>query len=201
MRNLIKFSRNENTIAMQVYDKINKKSSNFYLLKSKIQDVLDGKEMIDRDIWSYCSIWKRENAMNFRVDWLEGAGGFKLEGYTQNFTISTSKFIEWYESEEEKYTCISINENKTAKFDVRCEKNLHEVINNKILKKKFTKGIQKLMCWQGETIELYDDWAEHSFYFVEKDKNNQRVMNGGMIFHHDYDEKDNLKKGYYGIHT
>lgn len=201
MRSLVKFNRNENTIDMVVYDKINKRSNHFYILNDEIQSVFDKNDILTKDIYSYCRISKKEDKIYFNIDWLERCGNNKLQGYTQNFTISANKFVQWYESQEVQYVCISLNENKTAKFDVRSEKNLKEILNDKTLRKKFTKGIQRLMCWQGETIELYDDFVDHSFYFVEKDKDNNRVMNGGLIFHKDFDERENIKKGYYQVHT
>ncbi len=77
---------------------------------------------------------------------------------------------------------------------------LQTVLSEKHLKRKFIKHLLYLLDTQHTEVELYNDFAPHSFYFIKLYKGNYHY-NGGLICHHDYKDPDNLRLAKYSIHT
>ena len=83
------------------------------------------------------------------------------------------------------------------KIIVRDTKNLREIANHPIYRKKFAKFMRNAFQWRCAFIELYNDFVPYSFFFKEKYADGSSGICGGVILH----GQDNPSKAYYSIHT
>ena len=75
---------------------------------------------------------------------------------------------------------------------IKCEERYREAMEHaeKTDDKTLQNCFDKLKQWEGNEFEitLYSDRAPLSFYFEMNDKNGNRVMNGGLLYHGNPDE-------------
>jgi len=76
---------------------------------------------------------------------------------------------------------------------IKCEERYQEAMDHaaKIGDKTLQDCLERLKQWEANQnceIFLCKDFAPLSFYFVMNDKNGNRVMNGGVLYHGNPDE-------------
>lgn len=76
---------------------------------------------------------------------------------------------------------------------IRCEERYQEALEHAVKTDNNTlqKCLERLKKWEANLnakITLYYDHAPLSFYFEMKNKDGQRVMNGGLLYHGNPDE-------------
>lgn len=205
-RKLISISRSENCIIFRTISKDGAnfrykcKSSHFYALKSEIENALNGGYAITRDICSFAVIRKLDDMLNIDFTWLE-SNGHKVEGAIESVYINLYEFIQWYYSDSEEYKTLNCDKHRTPKIKFVQTESLSKVLANSEVRRKFIKKLMEFQNYKaGTRIDIYNDWSDYSFYWIEY-AGDKKSMNGGLIFHRDYNEPENLKKGYYGVHT
>ena len=115
--------------------------------------------------------------------------------------IKTDKLIQFLDSKDEHLIIpATLPEISSKLFIEYGSKKLREVLSNRLLRKKFSKAVMRLVDCRHDTIRLTDDWCDYSFYF-QKFYKGRYDYNGGLIFHKDYNNPTDISKGYYSIHT
>lgn len=208
MRKLVKFGKSENCITVQTLCKDNaqhryrNRSSSFYFLKEELKLVIAGvKQCIySKDGYSWAEVCKRERVVEFQIYWLH-SNGYSINGDIEYITVDYKKLFDWFYSDGESMKVLHIDSTrKTPKFVFKESKMLKKVLENDMVRKKFVKHITHFMNYDADEILFYDDFCDYSFGWTEM-RNGKRIMNGGLIFHKDYDAPENLSKGKYGVHT
>lgn len=214
MRKMIRFGKREHTTSIQTIAKDNAsfrysgRSNNFLIITEKLDKLMNGEEevIMDKDIYSYIRIYKTSDSSGlwilvFEIAWLNSSGN-KLMGEIERFAIDYEKFAMFYydDNKTEWKTLDKPEVKRRTKMQVECPERLREVVTNPLLKRRFIKQIMSLNNWDFETLYLCTDYVPYSFYWYAM-TNGKRDMNGGIIFHKDHYEPENLRKGKYQIHT
>lgn len=215
---MIKFTKSEHCIEIQsiVLDSTKQgeiqKSSHFYYLKEEIDKITECEEgrVLAKDGYSFAVLRKYDNKLHFEITWLDGYSSTKgnsiVKGKVEYFTVDFEPFYNWYLETEDSTLRLLDRENvrPNAVIEYRGRKNLIEILSTPLVKRKFIKQIMDLkeraeFC-KCDKIYLHDDWVQYSFEW-SRFIGTKRDMNGGLIFHKDYDNPTDLSKGKYGIHT
>lgn len=181
------------------------KSNTFYLSVNKLYKALATDETVfDKDIYNFAEVLclKDKDLFKFTFTWLE-SNGHSMRGEQENVYIKCSDFMKWYVGKEPVFKALSIQLEKPSRvvFTDSGNYQLKEVLKNPVVKKKFRKAITRFLNYpDGRVTEVYNDYSKYSFSWQELHEG-RRGINGGLIFHKDYSDPDNFKKGHYSIHT
>jgi hypothetical protein len=195
-----------------------KRSNHFYFLKEEIEKVFeeertkdfarDRYHIIARDGYSFADIYTHDGVIEFQISWLENFSTFSdtgrnisLKGEIESIRIDYDTFYNWYYSDSETLKALHVESTRrTPKFTFYESKRLKEILANDTVRKKFIKRVLYFKNYDADEIKFYDDFVDYSFEWCEW-RDGQRGINGGLIFHKDYDNPEDLAKGYYGVHT
>jgi hypothetical protein len=197
----ISLRKTEHSLCIQTYSKAHGKSDNFYISLDKIRTLLNtGSDFKAKDIYSYCSVWMYNGVINISISWLDASGRSPklLKGRIEEITIDETKFRDFFYSDKEQIKLLSLSDKKpTTKLHFKSEKNLRNVLKNKMLRKKFAKKIMNnFYLATVKEVTFYDDhYNDYSFEFIKHHP--QISINGGLIFH----MEDDICKGRYSTHT
>jgi hypothetical protein len=182
-------------------------SKSFYIQADDIHRAVISERcrVIVKDGYSFCDLWynKKSEKLEMRFSLLNcSCNGNFLKGRQITVEVSYSKMSAWYAlGTDEPYKELHKDAPETGKLEIGNHDYLKKIIENPVVRKKFRKAIVNLVGWNKEiTTHLYSDFSDYSFYFV-KMRGEKRDDNGGLIFHKDYKNPDDLSLGRYSIHT
>lgn len=159
-----------------------------------------GKIVYDTDLFNSAGICyiEKNKTIYFNFTFLHSIGNNKVEGKRESIYIPALPFMNFFAEYKPCSTLKLLNyiDHKPPKLHFHLPKGY---ITNmpKTVKKKLKKGIMNLYYLRNEEIDVFPDFSPYSFFW--KDRNSSYC--GGLIFHHDYEDYNNLSKGYYSIHT
>lgn len=206
-RGFMKLSKTDKCIVVQTVrvdgsDRKIVKSSHFYIAKPEFEELLNTGRVVSKDIYSFMlAHYDRElNRIEFEFSWLE-SNGFTLSGKIERTCIKADEVIRWLSSNKEELSVILASESRNGRIVVNAGKTIKAILGNKIVKRKFIKAISSISISNGRSYWFSDDFSDFSLYFVVRNSIGEMCYNGGLIFHKDYKEPENLSKGYYSMHT
>jgi hypothetical protein len=174
------------------------RSREFYIPIKQIWEVGNNRSAIARDGFSFISMNRDDDFLHINIYWLE-SNGHEIYGYPDQLYIKWDNFKDWFLSGEDKYNALSENPGLLPKLVFHCPGRLHEVLDNPIVKKKFTKAIIEFQNYASyDKINFYSDFMPYSFYW-EGSYKDRRGMCGGLIYH--MYGQDDVEKGKYSVHT
>lgn len=194
----LKLTRSENCIMFQVLENIGttvKRSPIFYTSKlyieNDIRNLKDSRGFFDGD--DTLRLYQEDELTFIRLRFFDNKSGY-------NFYIYTSKLADFIFGSSEMALIPVTRPTIKSKIVLQSRKNLGDILQNKMLKKKFGRAIARLADCNNEEVHVSDDFVDFSFYFVKYYKG-ERSYNGGLIFHKDYTNPTDLSKGKYSVHT
>ena len=174
-----------------------KKSRQFYVRRIELAE-LQSKDYIVVKDYAFAEFAhdRFNDTLLIKFYWmnLSGLDGFK--GFVQRVTVNFSDFMDFINSGITEYKALSIPELYAPKLTFASSRNLHEIVTDKLLRRKLSKFLRDNFKWGSTEIKLFDDFVPYSFYFREY-RNGTNGMCGGLILHGQTD----MSKAYYSIHT
>ena len=133
--------------------------------------------------------------------WLSDGGGRRVVGREETLHLPYRQFQEKLEESRKLggagVGMLSVDEKGMPKIEFQSRKNLREVAERKVLRRKLGKFLNNHFSWKGSRrIVVYDDFVPYSFFFQEERLNGKGIC-GGIILH----GQEDLKKACYGMHT
>lgn len=176
------------------------KSFRFLVLNSEIEELLAGEQIISKDIGNFLEAGINGDVIVFQITWLQ-SNGKHVKGEIEYFELDCQKFSDFWQSNQKSLKTLNTVSKKQTRLNVISIEKLRLVIKkNKKLRKKFTKKLSRLTSMCFDSIELMSDFGTYDFYW-RGIENGKPSMNGGLIFHKDLQDPENLAKGKYSIHT
>ena len=179
-----------------------KKYGRFMLSCERIRKALadPGKIVYDTDLSSFTGInyLQKEEIIYFHFTFLNSIGNNKISGERISLYIPALPFLEFFTEYKPGSTFKILNyiDHRPARINFHLPKG-YILSMPKMIKKKLKKGIMQLSNYREEEIDIFPDFAPYSFFWRCKNSS----LHGGLIFHHDYEDYNNLSKGYYSVHT
>lgn len=126
-----------------------------------------------------------------------------VSGYKQQFMLRYSQLRDYLTAcpetgEAGEWQTLSLQESAwLPKLVFSGSRNLHQVVNHRLYRKKLSHYLKRGFHWPGATeIRLYDDFVPYSFLFKEL-RGDDCGITGGLILH----GQDDPETAYYSIHT
>ena len=182
-----------------------RKSGMFYLSRKELEQLIAKGYIITRDLYRFAE-WSLDimsDSLNIKFYWLNSSDGINMSGYIEYVEIKYSELSKTLEQGIDTKSNILARDNDRysqhrPKLVFHQTGTLHNVLNNKIVRRKFVRAIRDGFRWPAaEKITFYND-SRYSFYWIETYLGDRRGLCGGLIFHC-YD--GDLSKGKYSIHT
>ena len=179
-----------------------RKSSSFYIRRDEISRLNTTNQLVAWD--SSFAVFTRdreEGTVNVHFYWLNLSGEGPFTGRMQSVTIMFEQLMSFveqsaFEGRPQTWSALSIEPRSAPRFVFRSSRNLHEVISNKLTRRKLCKFLRDNFRWRSSTEIIFtDDFIPRSF-FTEMRKCGAGIC-GGLILH----GQENMEKAYYGIHT
>ncbi len=132
--------------------------------------------------------------------WLKSIGEGDVEGHREQVCLPYDKFLEYAAAcmqDGKERRLLSISVQKRPEIEFRSRRRLREVAENKTVRKKFGRFLdRKLGRLQYKRIVLSDDCEPYSFGFTCYTAEGSGLC-GGIILH----RQGSLKSASYGMHT
>ena len=138
----------------------------FIVLNQSLKDWLMGTKtyFVENDFCGFIHIYIQKKVCHVTITWLNGDEN-NLTGYKQHFTIPLWKIKKAVIYGKESRH-LSYDWRGTTKVQLECDHAyMSSIIENKKLKRAFSKAMRDCFQWGEDTIYLYKDWAPHSFFF------------------------------------
>jgi hypothetical protein len=182
-------------------------SQTFYVPKNlMLEGLLKTGSLITKDCHSFCKISifnpdGKNPVIDIELTWLD-SNGSNCRGVIERLYIDYQKFLEFISNDNtENLSLLDIDYDINPKVILKSSSNLKNVINNRVVRKKFGKIMMRMKNKQCDKIDITDDWYnEFSFYFAVY-TDDKCLYNGGIIFHKDNKNPQDLHYGNYSIHT
>lgn len=132
--------------------------------------------------------------------WLEGTGEGEIKGCTEQICLPCGKFLEYATAcmqDGKERRLLSVSERSTPKIEFLSRRRLREVAENKTIRKKFGRFLdRKLSRLRYKRIVLSDESEPFSFGFTCYTAEGAGLC-GGIILH----RQGSLESASYGMHT
>lgn len=193
----------ENGISLRTVSRLHKSPHGFYIMRQKLADLENMQEIIAHDINSFAVLRRDAHAGTVEIDftWLN-SNGCNVIGRLETIVLSYDKLAAFLHDSaaggSAEWKALSPdNSGKRPQIVFKSRKNLHAVLENRVVRHKLVRYLRDGFCWPcSEKIELFDDFLPYSFFFNEL-RNGETFLSGGLILH----RQENLKESYYSIHT
>lgn len=184
------------------------KSPEFYFsLEKLLQAIKTGQQVIDSDLLNFCNIFCKKNTMIIQFTWLKQGANQACRAWQEIIYLQLHPFVSWL-TDGTKGVYRTLDQNNEGKsnrliFNGSAQQILRNILSKPIIRRKFLKALQSefMRNSMGHVIEFYSDYDKYSFFWQEKRANGDSYMHGGLIFHRDRSDYDNLEKAKYSIHT
>lgn len=201
-RIMVKLLVTEQFLKVKTYSRAYKSPFWFYISRSSIKDLKKKIRIIVRDMNSYADLElteaKGKQMVRMTFSWLSSIGDNALSGYRQTVCLPSEQLQYMCAAEtKSEYKFLSDDLSELPRIEIRNSNNLHRVIGNPGLRKKFGLFIGKHFNWPDYArIVIHDDFEPYSFGFSTYTRQGQGIC-GGIILHNPED----LRKAYYEMHT
>lgn len=207
-RTMVKLSASDGCVFLWTVSRGFRSPHRFGISDRKLQVLEDKSHIIVSDIHSFAELRlgrsvKEGNGDMLTVDftWLSDSGFRRVAGREETIHLPYRQFQEKLEESRKLggtgVGMLSVNEKGTPRIEFQSRKNLREVAERKVLRKKLGRFLNNHFSWKGSRrIVVYDDFVPYSFFFQEERLNGNGIC-GGIILH----GQDDLKKASYGMHT
>lgn len=207
-RTMVKLSASDGCVFLWTVSRGFRSPHRFGISDRKLQVLEDKSHIIVSDIHSFaelqlCRSEKEENQdmLTVTFTWLSDNGGRRVAGREETIHLPYRQFQEKLEESRKLggagVGMLSVDEKRTPRIEFQSRKNLREVAERKVLRKKLGRFLNNHFSWKGSRrIVVYDDFVPYSFFFREERLNGNGIC-GGIILH----GQDDLKKASYGMHT
>lgn len=205
-RTMVKVSAEENTFSIRTFSRKGRSPQRFVFLQKELDMLEEKGYVLTSDIHSFARMElyttaSGAQAVQIIFTWLQDAGGGSISGREETVRLPLEKWKECLEASRNQggayQSLLSIEEKHKPQIIFHSRKNLKEVAQRKVLRKKLGRFLDRSFNWHGtKQICITDDFYPYSFFFTE-DKGNGKGICGGIILH----GQENLPKAYYGIHT
>jgi hypothetical protein len=204
---MLVLKKTEHCVGMKIFQQERKNKSfgndhssyNFYITKDEFNQLIFRGYVYSKDI-GYATLSTQDDILNVTIDWLDYGSNGDIRGFQDKISVPIGNVIEWYMSNEEQLKILEYQEIKNSIFKVYCPERVNQVVSENRLKRKFIKQMEHLQRMNFDSINLMSDFVDYSFYW-EGFNNGKRTMNGGIIFHKDHSNPEDLNKGKYSMHT
>ena len=177
------------------------RANTYYIQRNRLWEWLCSHEdtLIWRDCHGYAELNKVEHGISVMITNLSVYIDGDLTGNQDKFTIPDSDFRGFvgYGEDGEDFKCLDTDLRPHPKIVVMDNRNLHNVVTHPIYRRKFARFMGSHFDWPCDSIELWNDFDRHSFYFVERYADGSKGICGGVILH----GQDDPKNASYGMHT
>lgn len=177
----------------------------FYISRDSLKELEYKSKVIVYDIRSFAvlRVDAHTGTIEIEITWLSGDEDH-LSGYQDMLALPYEKMKECLRESQQGEPVVwktlsmgTHREQPHPRFVFNSRKNLHAVLENKIIRCKLIRFLRDQFQWPcSERIEFYDDFVPYSFTFKEI-RENKPVMTGGLILH----GQEDLKSAHYSIHT
>ena len=162
---------------------------------TRLANATIGETSHESDCGDYCQITRLKNSLQFSFAWLNTYGDGSVKGVRQDVTIPLLKIrlvLDWKDAEKHLY----IPPTPTAKIvSDTASATIHEIVQNKRVRRAFSKAMRDCFRWPGDEVTLYRD-GKYSFYFTTR---SGFPKCGGLILHEGM--RDGYPYVYYSVHT
>lgn len=170
----------------------------FLISKDTLQQLMEapvGSTRYESDCGDYVHITRLNDSLQFSFAWLNTNKDGSITGIRQDIVIPFFQIqLVLDYSEEQKY--LYIPPEPAAAVDARpAAAAIHEIAQDKRLRRAFTKAMRDCFRWPGEHVTLYRD-GKSSFYFTTA---SGFPKCGGLILHEG--ECEGYPYVYYSVHT
>lgn len=205
-RIMVKVTADNGCIALRTVSRKGRSPQRFVLLNKELEELEKKKRVLAMDIHSFADIRRCKTAqglekLEIAFFWLSDSGFGDLSGWKQTVQFPYGKFLECVEDScqsggKEQYL-LSMEENNKPRIEFLSRRNLKEVVNTPLLRKKLGRFLARNFNWVDyDRIVVSDDFVPYSFGFSGYTHYGRGIC-GGIILH----GQEDLKKAYYGIHT
>lgn len=168
----------------------------FWFNRELIAKPIDDR-LIEKDGYSFAEIRPQAECIEIKFTWLhdKGLGSFTAKVETVRLP---KKFWDWMvsASDGERATLALPEVDTMPEIKFQSQENLRRVVENPILRHKFSKFLSNNFQWpNAKEIILSDDFHPYSFFFQEITKNGSYGICGGVILH------EGRRGCYYELHT
>ena len=207
-RTMVKLSASEDCVFLWTVSRGFRSPHRFSISARELQILEAKRHTIVSDIHSFAELRlgrsaKEQNADVLTVDftWLSDSGGRRVVGREETLHLPYRQFQEKLEESRKLggtgVGMLSVDEKRTPRIEFQSRKNLREVAERKVQRKKLGKFLNNHFSWKGSRrIVVYDDFVPYSFFFREERLNGNGIC-GGIILH----GQEDFKKACYGMHT
>lgn len=195
-RTLVKICVYNDAFSLETISKNFHSIHSFYILKSDMQELKKHKVFIIKDMCSFAVLRLKGEFIEVELTWLSSSGGEILKGKREYVRLSYQYLLQIL-SKNGVYKQLSIPVVNKLKIDFKNSSNLKKVVENKLIRRKFSQFIGKHLNWSGYvTIELIDDFTPYGFLFTSYTQYGIDIC-GAIILHN----QEDLAKAYYSMHT
>ena len=207
-RTMVKLSASEDCVFLWTVSRGFRSPHRFGISVRELQALEMERHMIVSDIHSFAELRlgrsvKEGNGDMLTVDftWLSDSGFRRVAGREETIHLPYRQFQEKLEESRKLggtgVGMLSVNEKGTPRIEFQSRKNLREVAERKVLRKKLGRFLNNHFSWKGSRrIVVYDDFVPYSFFFREIRYGAPGIA-GGLILHN----RSNMEKAYYATHT
>ena len=198
---MVKINFMRSAVDIRTYSRRHK-SFGFLLLRDEAKEILERDSHIARVGFSFGEFTHKEEQIGVRFSWLYGKGADRLEGYEEYLTLSDDavEALRRFASGEQIETQVnflSCDEPQFPHIVFESRKTLHNVAQNKVLRRKLGKFLASNFRWHNtEEIIVRDDFGNN--FFFEEQNSSRPGLCGGIILHN---PDGDLKRSYYSLHT
>lgn len=179
-RTMVKLSASEDCVFLWTVSRGFRSPHRFGISVRELQALEMERHMIVSDIHSFAELRlgrsvKEGNGDMLTVDftWLSDSGFRRVAGREETIHLPYRQFQEKLEESRKLggtgVGMLSVNEKGTPRIEFQSRKNLREVAERKVLRKKLGRFLNNHFSWKGSRrIVVYDDFVPYSFFFREE---------------------------------
>ena len=195
---LVKLVRSSQFIGVKTYCRKHDSHGRFLINQDTLRNLAKsdiGSTRYESDCGDYVQITRLRDSLQFSFAWLNTYGDGSIKGIRQDITIPLSVIQQILDyPEEQRY--LYVPPTPTATVDATpASATIHEIVQDKRLRRAFSKAMRDCFRWPGEHVTLYRD-GKYSFYFTTA---SGFPKCGGLILHEG--ERDGHPYIYYSVHT
>ena len=197
-RIMLKAVAAEDHIILRTITSNGEKSAHFFTLRNELAQLREKDYIVVKDYsLAEFACDRSTDKLLVKFYWMDYNGLDCFKGYIQRLTISCSDFMDFISNGLTEFKALSVKEASEPKITFFSNHNLHEIVKNKLLRRKFSKFLRDNFKWASSEIKLYDDFVPYSFVFREFHYGRDGMC-GGLVLH---GQQEDMSKAYYSIHT
>lgn len=195
---MVKLKQSNQFIGVKTYCRKHGSRGRFLIFSETLWQLIGssvGETRLEEDCGNFVRIARRENDLYFAFTWLSIYGDGSVEGFKQDITVPIRTVKSALESGEMvKY--LYIPPKAVATVDAsRASSTIARIVENKRVRRAFSKAMRDCFQWRGDKITLYRD-GKYGFYFATE---SGFPKSGGLILHEG--TKNGRAYVYYSVHT